>query len=809
MGLLSAATTNAREAYVVLTVLHAAASGLVVVVAGLVRRWLRIRRRRRRATTPQWGLRGPPGADAFSIKNGYSWDLALVVPIPSSTAPLTPAARAFPLRRILTTLAKEGVETRAALLSAEAVIVKLRAAEERLAHEARGTGGPGSTAYRLECDAARLRRRATQQDDHTTATTTDAASSHGHKSFLPWAPLTALRRDARFSPLDPFEACYAPYHEALRALYRRRPLEDGVFRGVDRMRLLRRIVDRKVPTRRLLAAGAVLRLFGINDARELSAVERAWGSSFVGGRAPPLDAIRDYFGEALAFREALRATAARWTLCLPGCASAAVAVLLIARKRGDLAAAADLAYGVVVLGWVVGFAAAWRRKRADLALRWGCCSTLGTSATADNAADDPPSTANNDKRGEWIASPITGRPRSYLLRPDSRRFGAFARLVALVATTLAAIVGVVAAEFALKDLVYAPRRKVERDVLFALIDAARVACGAGVLAPVAAVAVRLDSRHRNASRLRKNDVYALTALKAANAYASLTYVAFARPFLQGGITDRDASRELRILLAVTMLVRAPFWLVGEMRRPHDAAEHGRRGYSPTVEVLGYVALFSVAFPPATLVAAAVVVAGGVLEPAAVLVFSSRRRVDEDADDGVGEAWARVVETWLPAAAIASTSALLALSPGGRVFDRLLPLIRNSNTARTKTTARLVVFLVLEHVFFAVWFLVRRRVAITSDAIVELQRQRHEFILSKVLDNVSDRDDGGVAPPSSSGGPPSSSAPGEEDDDDGGLLLRMADPDTTESQLHCGPLPVPDLTVQANDTDWEELRFNVV
>lgn len=685
-----------------------------------------------------YGLRGSRGDP--------SWDWALALPVYASEAELTKEQKSYSLRMVIERLAHAEIETRTCLADGgSAVVVKLRARQERLLRHAARSG------YRLELEEVALEERCRRGQR-------DAVSGEWR-----WRPLE-LGYDGRFSRLYPFAHCFVAYDESLHALYRR---VDGasILRGVDRARLLFDIVQSPTgaggaglaPTglvrRRVLQASVCL-----HDFAELRELGHRWRGMSLPATPfrQPLQAVRDYFGEKVGMAFALEASIAAWGIVLACCGL----VAWIDVASGDDSRVLPVAAGMAAVAWAAAVARHWKGAEARLALTWG---------TLDGVPVE-----HMETRATLIDSPITGKPASYPRAPESSRFGARLRSVAVAATCLCVIVAAVAAEFGLKDCC-SPRRGAT-EYVFASLDALRVEALAPALRWSAHHLALLADRHTRVDHDNTLAAYALV-LQFANAIAGLAYVAFLRPFGSSCSFGDDCGRELRVLLAVEFLIRSLFDLGSRAKTTEtnelaavaagvrDDQSVAFRGLLRTLDRFVLVACFAAAFPLVALLATALDVASLRLEAASLANSLRRPPPDPAADLGAFSGALAAV----PVLAAVSNAAILVYTT--RYFDTAL-----AANSRAKPALKLLLFLVIEHSAFAAYGLLT--LLAPADADVRLQRQRHAFVLSKVKGDVADQDDDGFF--------------GAGDD-----AARRLVP----SAAHLSPLRLPDLTIYGNDEDW--------
>ena len=125
---------------------------------------------------------------------------------------------------------------------------------------------------------------------------------------------------------------------------------------------------------------------------------------------PPLRAMRDYYGEEIAFYFAWMNEYTRWLL-VPGCMG--LVIFVVRMFRGDTVDTCDLTpfHGLGTFLWAVLFLRFWDRQEARLAYDWGTFSSTGYERKYFGSRPE--------FEGELRPSPVTGAMEKYY--PPAKR----------------------------------------------------------------------------------------------------------------------------------------------------------------------------------------------------------------------------------------------------------------------------------------------------------------------------------------------------------------------------------------------------
>ncbi|OQR85399.1 anoctamin-like protein [Achlya hypogyna] len=197
-------------------------------------------------------------------------------------------------------------------------------------------------------------------------------------------PYTALR-------LSKWQDIYAP------------TTTHSTFFPTQRAVLLDSLLSRHVDLDELLAAHVVTAAYPLHDDAELRQLEGAWRSWAI---AQPLDAIKNYFGPAVAMYFGYLGHATKW---LAVAAVGGVAVVVADAFDAAPRVAVPL-FGVAMVVWATLYVKHWTRAKVILELQWGL--------TTDGTTPPPVPAVRAAYTGDFIRNPVTGQKMKYFRKNE-------------------------------------------------------------------------------------------------------------------------------------------------------------------------------------------------------------------------------------------------------------------------------------------------------------------------------------------------------------------------------------------------------
>ncbi|EQC34253.1 hypothetical protein SDRG_08455 [Saprolegnia diclina VS20] len=222
-------------------------------------------------------------SDVFEQKHGYSYDYVFVFKVHDQDATLSAAQTTHSMRVILQRLASAGLETKLFYSTKrDLVFCKIRAALERLCKEA------DRIDLKLEFDPKHLKALAEAGNP-----------SHGIAPII-------IAEESHQTKRSPYQNIFGKYDmdERLQKVYKRYGPKRIPFRGVDRIKLIRSIIDAStndggcgLNTQRLVLDKCVWTAYALHDFDEREKLNAKWINWTTRPSQQPFREIKDYYGE--------------------------------------------------------------------------------------------------------------------------------------------------------------------------------------------------------------------------------------------------------------------------------------------------------------------------------------------------------------------------------------------------------------------------------------------------------------------------------------------------------------------------------
>jgi len=377
--------------------------------------------------------------DPFRTDNGYSWDYIICFRVYHEDDILTQEQRVHSMKRILGRLSAGGMETRLFYsVQHDEVYCKIRAPLERIMKEA------DRINYKLQLDGAVLKK--------TCLTDTSR----------PWVPVEIPETGNPQTDMSPYEYIYCRYEydeetfttkTNLKGIYKEynapsmtagtvvsngfdgsqmdglASVDGRFFRGVDRLKLMHNIITSNeeggcgLDTYKLIKDECILGYFPLHDNVELRALEAQWLLFFQLPWNQCTDAVKDYFGEKIGLYFLFLGHYT--SFLVPAAFMGFVCWVSVAAEDNNPNAVLMPYFGAMMALWSTIMLEFWKRKEKYTAMRWGMIGF-------EEEEEDRPQFEGVTRR-----SPVTGRP--YLYFSADERY----RRVARSGTTIAGLIVVV------------------------------------------------------------------------------------------------------------------------------------------------------------------------------------------------------------------------------------------------------------------------------------------------------------------------------------------------------------------------------
>lgn len=458
------------------------------------------------------------GDKEFFEANGYVWDYCLVFKINDVRNDQEKAENKDPeigekITAMIECIRQSGLETHA-YFTANAkkkarLFLLVRAALPVLHRAAAATG------RRVELDPQDVRDRAEKGFD-----VTDPSDPEGRP--LGRVVKFAINDAPEFSKYHPYAHIHAKFVDRPTAhgLYRRLPGMAHVFASVVRCQLLQLIVRRELKTIDIkmdheLAISdkssekLLLAEYPLHDAALKRALAERWVGRWAAWLRVPLTDVKDYMGEKVAMYFAFMAHYARWQVSL---VAGGVAAFLLDGLHPDKSNPWVVAYSVGVALWVVGWLQSWRRREAELALKWG------THGVEDEEVQLRPSF-----QGKEIQSPVDGSQILYF-PADKRRRRAMLSLM-IITTSITVVISAVVAIFGFRYWLVVEKEHAYGSYIGSGMNAMQIQLFNILYSGVATWVVNMEN-HRTDIAYENSYIGKLFLFQFVNSMSSFFYIAF-------------------------------------------------------------------------------------------------------------------------------------------------------------------------------------------------------------------------------------------------------------------------------------------
>ncbi|CAN0416237.1 unnamed protein product [Pylaiella littoralis] len=541
------------------------------------------------------GRTGDRQADVFETRYGYSWDLCMIFP----TEPPEGVPHAS---EIIRRLHNAGLETFIFhSVQMDEIICKIRAPLERLATFA------SEVEYLMLFDEPNLKRAVERGSD-------EPLISGRH-----------ITHDPTITMYRPHEYVYGKYSTSKRLahLFACKPGMEHPFSSVHRIKLLRRMVESTqadgcgINISVLMRNDALKAFFPFHDNGPRDALFSKWVARSIHPIEQPLDEAKDYVGEKIAMYFALLGHYTTWLgpLSILGVIMSIDQIL-----EWDLDAILAPYFAVFVSFWAVLMLEFWKRREAELAMRWGM-------SEFEAVEHDRP-----EFKGDAMVSFVDGSPMTYYPPEEYYQLLVVANtlVVGMIILAIALITGIFSLAILWDEsnsyFLYTYGSYVSSFLLSMEIQIMNF-----VYKKVAIWTTEREN-HRTDTVFEDMLIAKLAIFQFVNSYASLFYIAFVQPFTTectyaSCLDNLCQSLAIifctRLLIANTMEIYLPrFQMRRKEKKEKEGTEDAEFSEAEMEYVLetydemmgplgdmseiaiqfGYVTLFVVAFPVAPLLA---------------------------------------------------------------------------------------------------------------------------------------------------------------------------------------------------------------
>jgi hypothetical protein len=308
------------------------------------------------------------------------------------------AQKEYTMKNVIDRIDSSGMETACFYsVQRDEIYVKVRCPPLRLRQEA------ARIDYQLLLDRDRLRVKAQSGKKN---------EDRNSKQVWKWKGIS-ITDEQKQSPLNPYDFIYAPYKLApdLQNLYTQYQVAEGMqypFKPSDRIKLMVSIMQARVNEEYPGAGLDLLTMkekrvtkgqFPVHDYEQLNMTQKKWLVLLAYPWAQPLDEIKEYFGERIAFYFLyLQHYVTFLTVpCFIG-----IPFFITEMLTGeDVKYILDTVFCAIMLVWSTMFVEFWKRLQSRKCMEWGMSDF--ESLEQNRPLFD----------GDWIKSPIDGKDIKY------------------------------------------------------------------------------------------------------------------------------------------------------------------------------------------------------------------------------------------------------------------------------------------------------------------------------------------------------------------------------------------------------------
>lgn len=360
------------------------------------------------------------------------------------------------------------------------------------------------------------------------------------KSVSPYAPFETTRKGAVFNS----ESFYKHYdsndeevnHEATSESYQ------SLFTYNDKVRLVFSVLSNSIDLNSLQHCGILIQHFCVHNEKNLSELRNNWATFKALLKPQPLNLIRSYFGEKVAFYFSWMSM---YMHAMMIAAVVGVVTFIIMHyspvnpeDRYSLPQILTVVFALFMAMWGSGFDQAWTRREKELAWRWGTINYYEEEGQ------------RGPFKGEFGYDEISGKNKK--LRTDSlmyklKKTTSYSVAALFVATVVVAVGGI----FLYRASLRAQHNKYG-NLICAMINAVQIRVMNIIYGKIAVLMSDWEN-HETETQYNDNLAVKLFLFKFVNSYISLFYIAFVQPYLEGCPAESSCMRVLTVQLTTIFI----------------------------------------------------------------------------------------------------------------------------------------------------------------------------------------------------------------------------------------------------------------
>jgi len=515
--------------------------------------------------------------DDFLKEYGYSWDYVFVFNVYDEDEKdhMTAFQKEFTMKNVIDRIENAEMQTQCFYsVQRDEVYVKVRCVPTRLKEEA------SRINYNLLLDKNRLRVKAQS-----------GKKSENGQSYV-WNPIT-ITDEFKISSITPYEYIYGSFINTseFATLYTQYDIGDRKypFKTIDRIKLIMSIFQNRVSDEipgaglnmgKMIAKAVTIGQFPIHNFDDLNRLQKRWLVLWQWPWNLPLDLIRDYFGERIGFYFLYLQ---HYTTMLLGPAVLGVVceVLAVLGTKTQVIpmTVSEIAYMVylcIMLFWSTIYVAIWKGKQSTLGMQWGM---TGYEA---NELDRPLF------EGVDVRSPIDGTHMRYFPDKIKKYRNNVVNVVTLI--SIAGVVTVVGCIFLFQAWADLAENKKYFTIGDTYLGTTLVSIMMGLAINIlnilyngTALAMNEWENHRTDTEFEDKLISKIFLFQMVNSFAAVTYIAFIKGQISACIQndcDKEVSSNISIIFITTLVARMGTQVLVSMYTQHLKALSATDGIEP-------------------------------------------------------------------------------------------------------------------------------------------------------------------------------------------------------------------------------------
>lgn len=454
--------------------------------------------------------------DTFHRQNGYSWDYLIVFPVRHHADKLTNTQEEYSLKNIVQRLADAGLKTKLFYsIQHDEVYCKIRAPLARLCKEAERTSLPLQLEPTVLANLLYLGNSREPPEKH-------------------WEGVTIPSTNIQ-TRIEPLEYIYASYKKEMgeKSLYKTgSSLGDSncFLRSADRLKLIGGIIAANVDSGgcqldiyKLVASGCILGSFGIHDRVELHTLEKLWLTFFQHPSYQRVDAVRDYFGEKIAFYFLFLGHYTSWLVWAT--VAGFIVYIDVAIENDDPNATLTPYFAVFMALWSTSFLESFKRHENRHSMMWGMTNTEENEAPRAEFIADKSVTCDQ-------ANPVDGSSNHYYYPKSEdrkRKCISLAVSVFFIMAVIAAVIGMFSAKFLMMSSDNPDVQK-SAGIVAALLNAVQIQVMGTIYSSIS-LALNSYENHKTDTHYEDALIAKTFIIQFINSFSSMFFIAFGQMFL--------------------------------------------------------------------------------------------------------------------------------------------------------------------------------------------------------------------------------------------------------------------------------------